>query len=186
VQTLANFVMRLCFFAADSKDTAVSCLSPRCLRLFEKMSNSLPAMGAVPLPYFERLLQNALESYNAKAPAPSDSVAANTAGSAPVDSISNTLASTAAPQGQASSSSSSRNHPSSSSSSASKAGFSDTLLSFFLDVTSSSLLCRGGPNQLFEQSAYLLKDLHGPVFASDSAKVHESYKRFLKTVNILW
>lgn len=64
VQTLANFVMRLCLFASDNKDAVVAKLSSRCLRLFQKMS-VLPAMRTVSLHNFGKVLQNALDSFNA-------------------------------------------------------------------------------------------------------------------------
>ena len=171
VQVLANFVMRLCLFASDNSNAVVSKLSSRCLRLFEKMS-ALPAMKSVPLPYFERLLQNAMDGFNlSTAPAvPFPDPAAGpgqTPAAAPAEKPS-------AKPTQGSSSSNSRATPQ---------GFSDTMLCNFLDIASSSLVCVGGPNKLFEQNAFLLKDLHGPVFASESLKVHESYRKFLKTVS---
>lgn len=175
VQVLANFVIRLCLFASDNSNAVVAKLSSRCLRLFEKMS-ALPAMRSVPLNYYERLLQNAIDSFNlSTAPAvPFPDPTAGGTGAGPT---------TAAPPvekppvkpTQGSSSSSSR---------VTSQGFSDTMLCNFLDIASSSLVCVGGPNKLFEQNASLLKDLHAPVFASESLRVHESYKKFLKTVSL--
>jgi hypothetical protein len=163
LQILSNFVIRLCLLAADSKqkDVAVSCLSPRCLRLFQRLS-ALATIEAVPMPYFERLLQNSLENFNAHMQTLSDPGAAVNVPPAP---------------GQRQSSSSSRNaNP------VPSVGFPDTMLSSYLDIATSSLTYKGGPNKLFEQNAYLLKDLYTPVFLSKSQKVHECYRTFLKTV----
>lgn len=177
VQVLANFVMRLCIFATDNKDAVVSKLSSRCLRLFEKMS-ALPAMRSVPLPYYERLLQNALDGFNQSiAPAvplvDPAGVTTGAPGPGPIPPITaDKPPSKPAALGTAGGSSS-RTIPQ---------GISDTMLCNLLDIASSSLTCTGGPNKLFEQNAYHLKELHAPVFASETPKVHESYKRFLRTV----
>jgi hypothetical protein len=74
LQILANFIMRLCLLAADStkqKDVSVISLAPRCLRLFQRLSD-LSTIEAVPMPYFERLLQISLEQFNAHIQASSD------------------------------------------------------------------------------------------------------------------
>ena len=176
VTILANFVIRLCLFASDNSNAVVAKLSSRCLRLFEKMS-ALPAMKTVALSYYERLLQNAIDSFNlstapAAVPFPDPAVVAGAgpaAAAGPPPAEKPPVKPT-----QGSSSSSSR---------VTSQGFSDTMLCNFLDIASSSLVCVGGPNKLFEQNAFLLKDLHAPVFASESLRVHESYKKFLKTVS---
>jgi hypothetical protein len=173
VQVLANFVIRLCLFASDNSNAVVAKLSSRCLRLFEKMS-ALPAMRSVPLNYYERLLQNAIDSFNlSNAPAVSLPDPAGVPGAGPATAVPPAEKPPVKPT-QGSSSSSSR---------VTSQGFSDTMLCNFLDIASSSLVCVGGPNKLFEQNAFLLKDLHAPVFASESLRVHESYKKFLKTVS---
>ena len=182
VQVLANFVMRLCIFATDNKDAVVAKLSSRCLRLFEKMS-ALPAMRSVPLPYYERLLQNALDGFNqSTAPAvlPVDPSGATTGvtgpgpGPGPIPPVAADKPLSKPTALGAAGGSSSRSIPQ---------GISDTMLCNLLDIASSSLTCAGGPNKLFEQNAYHLKELHAPVFASETPKVHESYKKFLRTVS---
>lgn len=180
VQVLANFVMRLCIFATDNKDAVVAKLSSRCLRLFEKMS-ALPAMRSVPLPYYERLLQNALDGFNqSAAPAvpavdPSGATTGVTGpGTGPIPPVPADKPPSKPAALGAAGGSSSRSIPQ---------GISDTMLCNLLDIASSSLTCAGGPNKLFEQNAYHLKELHAPVFASETPKVHESYKKFLRTVS---
>lgn len=176
VQVLANFVMRLCIFATDNKDAVVSKLSSRCLRLFEKMS-ALPAMRSVPLPYYERLLQNALDGFNQSiAPAVPivDPAGVTTGAPGPIPPITADKPPSKPTALGTAGGSSSRTIP---------LGISDTMLCNLLDIASSSLTCTGGPNKLFEQNAYHLKELHAPVFASETPKVHESYKRFLRTVS---
>lgn len=178
VQVLANFVMRLCIFATDNKDAVVSKLSSRCLRLFEKMS-ALPAMRSVPLPYYERLLQNALDGFNQSiAPAvpvvDPAGVTTGAPGPGPIPPITADKPPSKPTALGTASGSSSRTIPQ---------GISDTMLCNLLDIASSSLTCAGGPNKLFEQNAYHLKELHAPVFASETPKVHESYKKFLRTVS---
>jgi hypothetical protein len=73
LQILANFIMRLCLLAADSKqkDVSVISLAPRCLRLFQRLSD-LSTIEVVPMPYFERLLQISLEQFKAHIQASSD------------------------------------------------------------------------------------------------------------------
>ena len=61
VQILANFLIRMSFLAVDNKDASVARLSPRCLRLFAKLG-ALPLMHTVNLPYFEKMLQNTLDT----------------------------------------------------------------------------------------------------------------------------
>lgn len=209
VQTLANFVMRLCLFASDNKDAVVAKLSSRCLRLFQKMS-VLPAMRTVSLHNFGKVLQNALDSFNAAAAQSATAESSGITGQGPVQVQPSALpaekpstapnpnpTSTSSSSATASSTSTSAAIPakipqvasnsgssSSSSSRSSPQGFSDIMLCNFLDIATSSLTCSGGPNKLFEQNAHLLKELHIPVFASENIKVHESYKKFLRMVRI--
>ena len=49
------------FLAVDNKDASVARLSPRCRRLFAKLG-ALPLMHTVNLPYFEKMLQNTLDT----------------------------------------------------------------------------------------------------------------------------
>ena len=207
VKVLANFVVRLCLFASDNKDPIVAKLSSRCLRLFKKLT-SLPSMCSVQLPYYEKLLQNALDGFNstitnavsvADSSIGSGSIPSSSSSSSSIGNEKQVLAAAGAVSSSSASSSSSNpikptatgtslNSTSGSSSSSSSRTpsapqkFSDTMLSNFLDMASYSLLCKNGPNKLFEQNAYLLKDLYVPVFASENAEVHKCYKRFLKTV----
>ena len=213
VQTLANFVMRLCLFASDNKDAVVAKLSSRCLRLFQKMS-VLPAMRTVSLHNFGKVLQNALDSFNAALvqsatvetsgilgqvpvqvpptalPTEKSSTAPNanptsTSTSSSSSAVSATATSTPAAVIAKTPQGQSNSGPSSSSSRASPQGFSDIMLCNFLDIATSSLTCSGGPNKLFEQNAHLLKELHIPVFSSENIKVHECYKSFLRVVRLL-
>jgi uncharacterized membrane protein YgcG len=66
LQIVANFLVRLSLFAADNKDVGIVRLVPRCLMSYRRMVSSL-SMNAVTMPYFERLLQGALDNYAANA-----------------------------------------------------------------------------------------------------------------------
>ena len=168
VQILSNFLMRLCIFSSDNKDAVVAKLSSRCSKLFLKLT-FFPCMKAIPLPYFEKLLQNALEQFSSESVIDLHNKYENEA--------TTNLPGRMSPPA---------NTPNLSGEDTKRTllPFSETILINFVDIITAGLSCVGGPNNVFEQHAGLIKDLIEPIFALKSKLVYGHLVNMLKKVCI--
>ena len=62
VQMLANFLVRLCVYAADNRDKALSKLADKCVSLYRTLAG-IVSMKGIKVVYFERLFQSFCEEY---------------------------------------------------------------------------------------------------------------------------
>lgn len=160
IQMLANFLVRLGLFVADSKERALHRMSPRCVDLFRRLAFVVPLKN-IRISYFERLLQTFFENY------------------------ANTTSSTKS--GQKNSQSKSNDDDSRSRSSANKtasssaatAGVSDRILNTFLQFLVVSLSAPDSSCALFLQHVTLVKDLLHPVLHNDNPKMHALFRKFM-------
>ena len=154
VQMLANFLVRLGLFVADSREQALCKLSDKCIELYRTLV-TIVSMKSIKVTYFERLLRTFLDNYNGNnGPAKSSGKSGITSKSSS-DNNGGRPGRTGSGGGSATSTSSSGGE------------MSEKILSTFLEFLSASLDSPDSTSTLLYHNVSLIKDLLTPLFVSE-------------------
>jgi hypothetical protein len=164
VQMLANFLVRLGLFVADSKDQALCKLSDKCIELYKTLV-TIVSMKNIKVTYFERLLRTFLDNYNG-----GNAGSSKAAGKSSASTKGGQGASGKGGDGQTSTKagrSGSTGGASSTSTAPSGGEMSERILCTFLQFLTASLEAPDTTSTLLYHNVTLVKDLLTPLFGSE-------------------
>lgn len=166
VQMLANFLVRLGLFVADSKDQALCKLSDKCIELYKTLV-TIVSMKNIKVTYFERLMRTFLDNYNGSGASAAKATSKSSTSAKGAQAASKGGGGEGQPTTKAGRSGSTGAASNASTGSGNGGEMSERILCTFLQFLTASLESPDSTSTLLYHNVTLVKDLLTPLFGSE-------------------